>query len=164
MRSKSDGLLYLFVWDQAADRIYRLTPEVKEGGNAIKADGSFTVRYRDAVKHAAKEPLGRWRVVAMLSEKPRDFSTAAFVRDGDSLVVERSALEARLAADGLASLFGSAQCAASEPCPDRFAIGVADVAQEAAAAAAGRQARACPPDRNPEPRRARRRPTPSANT
>ena len=106
---------------------------MKEGGNAIKADGSFTVRYRDAVKHAASEPLGRWRVVSMLSEKPRDFSTAAFARDGDALVVERSALEARLAADGLPSLFGMAQCAASEPCPDRFAIGVADVAQEAAA-------------------------------
>ena len=133
VRSKSDGLLYLFVWDQAGDRIYRLTPEVKEGGNAIKADGSFTIKYRDAVKPAAKEPLGHWRVVSMLSEKPRDFSTAAFGRDGDALVVERSALEARLAADGLSSLFGTAQCAASEPCPDRFAISVADVAQEAAA-------------------------------
>jgi serine/threonine protein kinase len=140
VRSKSDGLLYLFVWDQAADRIYRLTPEVKEGGNAIKADGSFTVKYRDAVKHAANEPLGRWRVVAMLSERPRDFSTAAFVRDGDSLVVERSALEARLAADGLDSLLGRAQCAASEPCPDRFAIGVADVAQEAAPPPAAKRA------------------------
>jgi len=134
VRSKSDGLLYLFVWDQAADRVYRLTPEVKEGGNAVKADGSVTLRYRDAVKHAANAPLGRWRVVAMLSEKPRDFATAAFVRDADSLVVERGALEARLAAEGLASLIGTPQCAASEPCPDRFAIGVTDVAQEAAVA------------------------------
>ena len=67
----------------------------------------------------------------MLSERPRDFSTAAFGREGEALVVERSALEARLAADGLSSLFGTAQCAASEPCPDRFAISVADVAQEA---------------------------------
>ena len=140
VRSKSDGLLYLFVWDQAADRIYRLTPEVKEGGNAIKADGSFTVRYRDAVKRAANEPLGRWRVVVMLSERPRDFSTAAFVRDGDSLVVERGALEARLAADGPASLFGRPQCAASEPCPDRFAISVAEVAQEAAPPPAAKRA------------------------
>ena len=133
VRSKSDGLLYLFVWDRAGDRIYRLTPEVKEGGNAIKADGSLTIKYRDAVKHAAKEPLGHWRVVSMLSEKPRDFSTAAFVRDGDALVVERGALEARLAADGLSSLFGTTQCAASDPCTDRFAISVADVAQEAPA-------------------------------
>ena len=134
VRSKSAGLLYLFVWDQGADRVYRLTPEVKEGGNAVKADGSVTLRYRDAVKHAANAPLGRWRVVAMLSEKPRDFATAAFVRDADSLVVERGALEARLAAEGLASLIGTPQCAASEPCPDRFAIGVTDVAQEAAVA------------------------------
>jgi len=140
VRSKSDGLLYLFVWDQAADRIYRLTPEVKEGGNAVKADGSLTLRYRDAVKHAANEPLGRWRVVAMLSEKPRDFSTAAFVRDADSLVVERGALEAKLAADGLVSLLGTVQCAASEPCPDRFAISVADVAQEAAPPPAAKRA------------------------
>ena len=152
VRSKSDGLLYLFVWDQAADRIHRLTPEVKEGGNAIKADGSFTVRYRDAVKHAAREPLGRWRVVAMLSERPRDFSTAAFGRDGDAFVVDRAALEARLAADGMPSLFGVAQCAASEPCPDRYAIGVADIAQEAAAPrAGGREARARLPDRGAEP-------------
>jgi len=140
VRSKSDGLLYLFVWDQAADRIYRLTPEVKEGGNAVKADGSLTLRYRDAVKHAANEPLGRWRVIAMLSVKPRDFSTAAFVRDADSLVVERGALEAKLAADGLVSLLGTVQCAASEPCPDRFAISVADVAQEAAPPPAAKRA------------------------
>ena len=140
VRSKSDGLLYLFVWDQAADRVYRLTPEVKEGGNAVKADGSLTLRYRDAVKHAANEPLGRWRVIAMLSEKPRDFSTAAFVRDADSLVVERGALEAKLAADGLVSLLGTVQCAASEPCPDRFAISVADVAQEAAPPPAAKRA------------------------
>ena len=164
VRSKSDGLLYLFVWDQAADRIYRLTPEVKEGGNAIKADGSFTIKYRDAVKHAAKEPLGHWRVVSMLSERPRDFSTAAFVRDGDALVVERSALEARLAADGLASLFGTAQCAASEPCPDRFAISVADVAQEAPAPPPVAKRAPAAQDGSARTRRARRHPTPSANT
>ena len=62
VRSKSDGLLYFFVWDQAGDRIYRLTPEVKEGGNAIKADGSFTLKYRDAREarsQGAARPLAR---------------------------------------------------------------------------------------------------------
>ena len=132
VHSKSDGMLNVFVWDRVADRIYRLAADDKEGGNAIQANASAALKYRDAVKRAAGEPLGQWRVVSMLSERPRDFSTAAFVRDGEALVVERGALEARLAADGVASLFGKAQCAASAPCPDRFAISVADVAQEAA--------------------------------
>ena len=140
VHSKSDGMLNVFVWDRAADRIYRLASDEREGGNAIQANASVALKYRDAVKRTAGEPLGQWRVVSMLSERPRDFSTAAFAREGEALVVERGALEARLAADGLASLFGKAQCAASAPCPDRFAISVADVAQEAAAPP-GREAR-----------------------
>jgi hypothetical protein len=85
----------------------------------------------------------------MLSERPRDFSTAAFGREGDAVVVDRSALEARLSTDGLASLFGTAQCAASAPCPDRFAIGVADVAQEAPPPPVAR--RGAPPKASPPP-------------
>ena len=132
VRSKSDGLLYLFVWDQATDKIYRLTPNEKDGGNAIKANGSLTLVHKDAANHDVKEPLGNWRVISMLSEQPRDFSTAAFGRDGDFLVVERSALETKLAAHGLAGLFGTPRCAAGESCPDHFAIGVANIAREAA--------------------------------
>ena len=132
VRSKSDGLLYLFAWDQAADRIYRLTPDAKDGGNAIKANGSLAFTHKDAAKGAAKEPLGNWHVISMLSERPRDFSTAAFGREGDLLVAERGALEARLAVDGLSSLFGTPQCAAGESCQDHFAINVATVARQAA--------------------------------
>ena len=132
VRSKSDGLLYLFAWDQAADRIYRLTPDAKDGGNAIKANGSLTFTHRDAANGAAKEPLGNWRVISMLSERPRDFSTAAFGREGDLFVAERGALEARLVVDGVSSLFGTPQCASGESCQDHFAINVATVAREAA--------------------------------
>ena len=98
----------------------------------IKANGSLTLTHKDAANHDVKEPLGNWRVISMLSEKPRDFSTAAFGRDGDFLVVERSALETKLAANGLAGLFGTPRCAAGESCPDHFAIGVANIAREAA--------------------------------
>jgi hypothetical protein len=68
-----------------------------------------------------------------VSDSPRDLSATAFVRDGDGWVGERGPLEARLASDGLASLIGKPQCAASTPCPDRFGIAVADIAQEAPA-------------------------------
>jgi hypothetical protein len=68
----------------------------------------------------------------MLSERPRDFSTAAFGRDGDLVVVERSALESKLAVNGLSSLFGTPQCATGESCQDHFAISVASIAMEAA--------------------------------
>jgi hypothetical protein len=112
VRSKSEGLLYLFVWDQATDKVYRSPLNEKEGGNAIKADASVTVTHKDAANPTAKQVPGNWRVVSMLSERPRDFSSAAFARDGDAQVVERSALEARLAADGLPALFGTAPCAA----------------------------------------------------
>jgi hypothetical protein len=46
--SKSDGLLYLFVWDQP--RRPSLSPDARsEGGRQrVKADGSLTLRYRDA--------------------------------------------------------------------------------------------------------------------
>ena len=133
VRSKSEGLLYLFVWDQATDKIYRSPLNEKEGGNAIKADASVPVTHKDAANPAAKQAPGNWRVVSMLSERPRDFSSAAFGRDGDAQVVERSALEARLAADGLPALFGTVPCAAGETCQDRFAISVANVARDAAA-------------------------------
>ena len=142
---KSDGLLYVFAWDQAADKVYRLTPDAKDGGDAIKADGSLAFTHKDAANRAAREPLGSWRVVSMLSERPRDFSSAAFGREGDVLVAERSALEARLAADGLSSLFGRPQCAAGESCPDRFALSVANIAREAAPPPASRRAPAPKP-------------------
>ena len=133
---QSDGLLYLFAWDQAADRIYRLIPDEKDGGNAIKAGDSMTVTHKDGANRAAREPPGNWRVVAMLSEKPRDFTAAAFARDGDLLVAERAALETGLAASGVSSLFGTPPCAAGESCLDHFAIAVANVAMTNAPPAA----------------------------
>jgi hypothetical protein len=133
VRSKSEGLLYLFVWDQATDKVYRSPLNEKEGGNAIKADASVTVTHNDAANPAAKQAPGNWRVVSMLSERPRDFSSAAFGRDGDAQVVERSALEARLAADGLPALFGTSPCTAGQTCQDRYAIAMANIAREAAA-------------------------------
>ena len=132
VRSKSDGLLYVFAWDQAADRIYRLAPDTTDGTNAIKAENSLGFTHKDAANGAAQEPLGTWRVVSMLSERPRDFSAAAFARQGDLFVAERGALEGRLAAGGLPSLFGTPQCAAAENCQDHYAIGVANVARTAA--------------------------------
>lgn len=128
VHSKSDGLLYLFAWDQAADRIYRLMPDEKDGANAITAGGRMTVTHKDGANRAANESPGNWRVVAMLSKKPRDFSTAAFARDGDRLVAERAALESNLAADGVSALFGTPPCAAGESCPDHFAIAAANIA------------------------------------
>ncbi len=142
-RSRSDGLLYLFAWDQGSDRIYRLAPGEKDGGAAIKADAAFAVTHKDPAAAAAKP--GSWRVVAMLAEKPRDFSGSAFVREGDALVAERAALEARLAASGLAGLFGAVQCAPGETCADRFAIAVANVAREAAPPPTARRAPAPAP-------------------
>jgi hypothetical protein len=132
IRSKSDGLLYLFAWDQAMDKIYRLMADEKDGGTAIKANGSFTSTHKDPASRAAQEPPGNWLVISMLSEKPRDFSTAAFGRDGDLVVVERSALERQLAVNGLSSLLGTAQCTMGESCQDHFAISVANIAKEAA--------------------------------
>ena len=133
VKSAVAGALQVFVWDPATDRIHRLGPDDKAG--AVAANGSAVLKYRDkdAARRAAAAPLGRWRVVALISEAPRDLSATAFARDGDTAVAGRGALEARLASDGLASLIGTAPCAASAPCADRFGIAVADVAQEAAA-------------------------------
>jgi serine/threonine protein kinase len=137
VHSKSDGLLYLFVWDQPTDRIYRLTADPKDGGLAIKADGSLTVTHKDTTNVAA----GTWRVVSMLSEKPRDFSAAAYGRDGDLVVADRSTLEASLAANGLSGLLGTPRCAAGEPCPDHFAISVASIARQPAPPPAAKRTR-----------------------
>ncbi len=130
VRSPSDGLVYVFAWDQGAEKVYRLTPDEKEGGNVVKAGGSISVTHKGAEGGPASGPAGGWRVVSMVSQRPRDFSAAAFVREGDLQVAERAALESRMAAGGgLASLFGAPQCPAGESCPDRFAIGVADIAK-----------------------------------
>jgi serine/threonine protein kinase len=132
VRSQSDGTLYLFAWDQAMDKVHRLVGDEKAGGTAIKANAGVALTYRDTATRAAKDPPGNWLVISMLSEKPRDFSTTAFGRDGDVAVVDRSALESQLAVNGLASLFGTAQCGAGENCQDHFAIAVADVARDPA--------------------------------
>ncbi|HSD39400.1 MAG TPA: serine/threonine-protein kinase [Rhodocyclaceae bacterium] len=132
--SKSDGLLYLFLWDQGSDKVYRLTPNEQDSDNAIKANDSFAIPHKDVAKFAAREPSGSWRIIAMTSEKPRDFSNTVFARDGDFLIAARSALEAKLATDGLPGLFGTPQCAAGTHCEDHFAIGVANITTEAAPA------------------------------
>ena len=150
VHSKSDGLLYLFAWDQATDKIYRLTPNEKDGDNAIKANAAFAIPHKDIAKFAAREPLGSWRVIAMTSEKPRDFSKTAFARDGDFLQAERSALEAKLATDGLTGLFGTPQCAAGGNCEDHFAISVANIAREAAPVPAVKPATPAPKPAAPQ--------------
>jgi len=132
VKSAAGGALQVFVWDASTDRIHRLVPDDK--GGAVPANGSATVTYRDkdTATRPPQTPLGRWRVVALLSDAPRDLSATAFARDGDAAVAERGTLEARLAGEGLAALVGQAQCAASAPCAGRFGIAIADVAQEAA--------------------------------
>src|SRR5204863_391428 len=106
VKSGAGGALQVFVWDPSTDRIHRLVPDDK--GGAVPANGSATVRYRDkdAATRPAQAPLGRWRVVALLSDAPRDLSATAFARDGDAVVAARGALEARLAGEGLDGLIG----------------------------------------------------------
>jgi hypothetical protein len=137
------------VWDQATDRIQRVMPDPRVGSNAIQADGSLTLTVKEPASAAPHAPAGTLRVVSMLSERPRDLAATAFGRDGDVAVADRSAVEARLAANGLAGLFGTPQCAAGESCADRFAIGVASVARDAAPApTAPPRARASKPSSN----------------
>ena len=132
VHSRSEGTLYLFAWDQALDRIHRLTTDDNASGTAIKANGNVSLAYRDAVTRAVNDPPGNWRVISMLSARPRDFSATAFGRDGEPGIIDRASLEKQLAAKGLPSLFGTASCAAGQSCPDRYAIKVADVSRQAA--------------------------------
>jgi serine/threonine protein kinase len=90
----------VFVWDPSTDRIHRLSPTT--GGRRRQRQRERQVPRPGRGRRAASGPLGRWRVVALLSDKPRDLSATAFVRDGEDVVVERGALEARLASEGLA--------------------------------------------------------------
>jgi hypothetical protein len=129
--SKSDGFLYLFLWDQTEDKIYRLLPNEKDGENVIKANGSYAVPGGKSPPFAAKGP-GRWHVFSMLSEKPRDFSKAAFSRDGDFLTTDRKTLESKLSTVGLGGLLGIPQCAPGQTCPDHFAVSTANIAKVAA--------------------------------
>ena len=133
VHSGSDGTLYLFAWDQAADKVHRLMSGEKPGGTPIKPNDTVALTYDDTATRAAKDQPGNWRVVSMLSEKPRDFSSSVFERAGAAGVIDRSALESQLATNGLPSLFGTVPCAAGASCADRYAISVIDVAREAAA-------------------------------
>lgn len=151
--SKANGFLYLFVWDQGADKIYRLLPNEKDKDNVIQANVAFAMpqgKSADTWKFAAAEPLGTWQLIALTSDKPRDFSAAAFNTEGDFAVVDRKQLEGGLSSAGLASLFGAPQCAATATCDDHFALETASIAEVAA------------PALKPLPPAPRPAPTPSA--
>ncbi|MDB5815031.1 MAG: serine/threonine protein kinase [Rhodocyclales bacterium] len=132
--SKSDGFLYVFLWNPNEDRVYRLLPSDKDTDNAVKANTRFTLpssKSSPTWPFSAREPLGKWRVFSMLSEKPRDFSKTAFNREGDFLVADHKSLDAKLSSTGLTGLFGAPQCAPGQVCPDHYAISSASIAEVA---------------------------------
>lgn len=138
LNAKAAGYLYLFLWDSAEDRLYRLFPNRLDTDNTLKAGASFSVprtRLATPWAYAARAPQGNLQLLALLSEHPRDFSRAVLGEEGDFLVVSRDELEAQLSRHaGVQSFIGAPQCGDADTCAERYAASVVAIAEKPAPA------------------------------
>lgn len=122
--TKIAGHLYLFLWDSGDDMVYRLFPNDADIDSTLGVGTDFHVprpHLRMPWVFPAQEPVGEWRVLAVVSEQVRDFDRAALKRDGDLLSSSREDFEAALAAGGdIGALIGTPRCVAGEPCSGRY--------------------------------------------
>lgn len=133
LSSNIGGYLYLLLWDKAEDKVYRLFPNASDPENAFAAGKAFSVP-RESLSYPwgyrAEAPTGEWRVLAVVSERPRDFSKSALHAEGDVLVATRSEIENMLAGGaGINSLLGSPECKAGERCSERFGASLAVISE-----------------------------------
>lgn len=131
LASLGSGHLYLFLWDSADDRVYRLFPNALDADNAIGPGDAFHVPRPLMDKpwaYAAKEPVGEWRVLAVVSEQARDFPQGVFTREGEFFVAHRAALESAFAGGAdIGVLIGTPRCVAGAPCKGRYGAQVASI-------------------------------------
>ncbi|NMG36016.1 protein kinase [Azoarcus sp. TTM-91] len=152
LASLGAGHLYLFLWDSADDRVYRLFPNALDADNAIGPGDAFHVPRPLMDKpwaYAAKAPVGEWRLLAVVSEQARDFPQGVFTREGEFFVAHRTALESAFAAGAdIGALIGTPRCVTATPCSGRYGAQVASIQE------------ALPPPRVESPVQAPRAPAP----
>ncbi|GAA5168168.1 serine/threonine-protein kinase [Viridibacterium curvum] len=123
LQAKRAGFLYLYLFDEAEDKVYRLFPNSADGDNAIAANQKFEVPRSKLAKpwsFTATPPVGNWKLLALISEKKRESSKSPFTATGEFSTTSRKDLEQTLASSGLGSLIGDVDCSGKADCTDRF--------------------------------------------
>lgn len=133
LESRVSGHLYLLLWDTGDDRVYRLFPNDADVDSLIGAGNNFHIprsHLRMPWTYPAQHPVGEWRVLAVVSEQARDFSTSLLRQDGDLLSASRADLETGLAGGAsIAALLGEPKCTPDAACSGRFGVAAAVVTE-----------------------------------
>ncbi|MDB5801554.1 MAG: serine/threonine protein kinase [Rhodocyclales bacterium] len=146
LSSNTAGHLYLFLWDKAEDKLYRLFPNDTDTDNSLSAGKTFSVPRTQLTTpwaYAARTPQGDWQVLAVVSERERSFATAGTGKEAGMPVTIRSALEARFThGASYEALIGDAVCKTGEACTDHYGASTATISEVAPPP---------PPEPKPEP-------------
>lgn len=132
INSKADGFIQAFAWDQTEDKVYRLASVNRAADVAVQAGVPLAVP-PDGSKFKVRAPAGALRVFVFFAPNRLAIGEALFVRQGDSYVADRKAVDARLEAAGLGGLVEFPNCETGKPCREQFGLdSIVVVKQDAA--------------------------------
>jgi serine/threonine protein kinase len=133
LNSGTAGYLYLFLWDKAEDKLYRLFPNDSDTANALAANQRFSVPRSQLPKpwaYTARAPQGDWQVLAVVSERERNFATSAMGKEAGMLVATRGTVESRFThGASYEAVMGDAICKTGETCTDRYGASVTTITE-----------------------------------
>ncbi|MDB5887545.1 MAG: serine/threonine protein kinase, partial [Rhodocyclales bacterium] len=135
LSSSNAGYLYLFLWDKAEDKFYRLFPNDADTANTLTPNQRFSVprsQLPTPWAYAARAPQGDWQVLAVVSERERNFATSALGKEAGMLVATHGVMESRFThGASYEALIGDAICKTGETCTDRYGASLATISEVA---------------------------------
>lgn len=158
LHSQRNGLLYVLLWDKATGHLNLIFPNELDLQNKVSA-GKPVIFPRPDWAYEADPPQGKWEVITLVSESPRDFTGLHLESRTNANSVTQGVLEETLgkSAKGGLALGGEARCKGSEPCPSAYAAArfsveeiTAEKRKEPAKATPGTEKRAPAKDRGNE--------------
>lgn len=122
LNSQRNGLLYVLLWDKASGHLNLIFPNELDLQNKVSAGKPFVFPRPDWA-YEADPPQGKWEVITLVSESPRDFTGLRLESRASANSVTQGALEEAFgkSAKGGLALSGEVRCTGSEPCPSAYA-------------------------------------------
>jgi hypothetical protein len=122
LHSRRNGLLYVLLWDKATGHLNLIFPNELDLQNKVSAGKPFLFPRPDWA-YEADPPQGKWEVITLVSESPRDFTGLRLEPRANANSVTQGVIEeafGKSARGGLA-LSGETRCTGSEPCSSAYA-------------------------------------------
>ncbi|MCB1968533.1 MAG: DUF4384 domain-containing protein, partial [Candidatus Accumulibacter sp.] len=128
---------YVLLWDQAAEQLSQIFPNALDKDNRVVA-GRPVKFPRPDWAYEADPPMGRWNVMAIVSESPRRFPYLTSTEADGAIGARQELAEKALGelAPGGTTLTGKTSCLSGQVCSQAYAA-VNFVVEEAAPASTG---------------------------